>query len=95
MPIPVYIGVVQFVRQPYEDKWNEGQKKVSASFLPKGRKDDQVNHVWINARAGSKKAERLLKLRRGERVVLAYLDRKDKSYHDFVDFHGSLSEVKP
>lgn len=95
MPIPVYIGIVQFVREPYDDKWNEGQQKVSASFLPEGRKNEQANHVWINTRADTKKARRLLTLRKGQRVVLAYLERGDKSYHDFVDFHGSLNEVKP
>ena len=95
MPIPVYIGVVIWPGKEFDDNFNPGQKKVSATFLPEGRKDRKEVHVRVNARAGTRKAERLLKLRKGERVVLAYLDRKDKSYHDFVDFHGSLSEVKP
>ncbi len=93
MPIPVYIGVVIWKGKAFEDSFNPGRKKVSATFLPEGREDNKENHVRVNARAGTKKADRLLQLKRGERVVLAYLDRKDKSYHDFVDFHGSLSEV--
>ena len=97
MPIPVYIGVVVWPGREFDDSFNPGQKKVSATFLPEGRKSvrEKDLHVRVNARAGTRKADRLLALRRGERVVLAYLDRGDKSYHDFVDFHESLSEVKP
>lgn len=96
MPIPVYIGVVIWPGKEFDDSFNAGQKKVSATFLPEGRaaKAEKDFHVRVNARAGTRKAERLLALRKGQRVVLAYLDRGDKSYHDFVDFHGSLSEVK-
>ncbi len=93
MPIPVYIGVVIWPGKEFDDSFNAGQKKVSATFLPEGRDDTKEFHVRVNA--DTKKARRLLALHRGERVVLAYLDRGDKSYHDFVDFHGSLSEVKP
>ena len=95
MPIPVYIGVVIWPGREFDDSFNTGRKKVSATFLPEGRKDRKEFHVRVNARAGSRKAERLLALHRGEHVVLAFLERGDKSYHDFVDFHGSLSEVKP
>lgn len=95
MPIPVYIGVVKWPGREFDDNFNPGQKVVSATFLPEGRTDQKEHHVRVNAKGGSTKAKRLLKLRKGERVVLAYLDRKDKSYHDFVDFHGSLTEVKP
>ncbi len=90
MPIPVYIGVVIWKGREFDDTFNPGKKKVSATFLPEGR-DDKKDHVRVNARAGTSKAERLLALKRGERVVLAYLDRGDKSYHDFVDFHGALN----
>lgn len=93
MPIPVYIGVVIWKGREFDDTFNPGQKKVSATFLPEGRKDSKELHVRVNAGAGTRKAERLLGLRRGEQVVLAYLDRGDKSYHDFVDFNGSPAEM--
>ena len=93
MPIPIYIGHVIWPGREFDDKFNPGQKKVSATFLPQGREDKKAHHVRVNARSGSKKAKRLLAMRKGESYVLAYLDRKDKSYHDLVNFHGALVEM--
>lgn len=89
--IDIYTARVIWPGKEWDDSFNPGKKKVSATFLPEGRTDKKTHHVRVNARAGSEKANRLLGLRKGERVTLAYVPKGDKSYHDLVRFHGSAA----
>ena len=94
--IDIYTATVVWPGREWPDKYNPGKTKVSATFLPAGKADTKANHVRVNAFPGTPKAERLLRLRKGARVALAFVGRGDKSYHDLVTFHGCrLAPLRP